>query len=138
MARDRFFEIHRYLHFLDISTTPLPTDENYDRLNRIRKILTLIEERFVALYHPHCQCTVDEAMVPYKQWRSQSKCVDQALHDGEKNGAGSALIFFDHGLFSCHYTHFLASFLNLLRSFFKTVNLPPLYNCTGLPFVCSA
>ena len=66
MARDRFFEIHRFLHFVDISTTPLPTDDNYDRLNRIRKILTLIEERFVALYHPHCQCAVDEAMVPYK------------------------------------------------------------------------
>ena len=66
MARDRFFEIHKFLHFVDISTTPLPTDDNYDRLNRIRKILTLIEERFVALYHPHCQCAVDEAMVPYK------------------------------------------------------------------------
>ena len=45
---------------------PLPTDENYDGLNSTRKILTLIEERFMALSHPHCQCTVDEAMVPYK------------------------------------------------------------------------
>ena len=26
----------------------------------------MIEERFVALFHPHCQCAVDEAMVPYK------------------------------------------------------------------------
>ena len=41
---------------------PLPTDENYERLNRTRKILTLIEGRS----HPHCQCAVDEAMVPYK------------------------------------------------------------------------
>ena len=58
---------------MDISTTPLPTDENYDRLNRTRKMLTLIEERFVALYHPHCQCAVDEAMVPYNKGRSSLK-----------------------------------------------------------------
>ena len=63
MAR-RFFEIHRFLYCVDISTTLLATDENYDRLNRIRKILTLIEEGFVVIYHPHCQCAVDEAMVP--------------------------------------------------------------------------
>ena len=66
MARDRFFEIHRYLHFVDNSTILLPTDDNYDRLQKVRKILTMIEERFVALYHRHCQCAVDEAMVPYK------------------------------------------------------------------------
>ena len=34
--------------------------------------------------------------------------------------------FFDHALFCC-YTHFSASFLNLLRSFLKTVNLDLLY-----------
>ena len=45
MARDRFFEIHRYLHFVDNSTILLPTDENYDRLQKVRKILTMIEER---------------------------------------------------------------------------------------------
>ena len=66
MARVRFFEIHRYLHFVDNSTFLLPTDDNYDRLQKVRKILTMIEERFVALYHPHCQCAVDEAMVHYK------------------------------------------------------------------------
>ena len=73
IACDRFFDIHRLLNFVDISTTPLPTDENYDRLNRTRKMLTLIEERFVALYHPHCQCAVDEAMVPYNKGRSSLK-----------------------------------------------------------------
>ena len=66
MARVRFFEIHRYLHFVDNSTFLLPTDDNYDRLQKVRKILTMIEGRFVALYHPHCQCAVDEAMVHYK------------------------------------------------------------------------
>ena len=66
MARDRFLEIHRYLHFVDNSTILLPTNDNYDRLQKVRKILTMIEERFVALYHRHCQCAVDEAMVPYK------------------------------------------------------------------------
>ena len=50
---------------MDNSTILLPTDENYDRLQKVRKIFTMIE-RFVALYHPHCQCAVDEAMIPYK------------------------------------------------------------------------
>ena len=58
MACDRFFEIYRFLHFVDINTMPLPTDENYDKLNWIRKILTLIEERFVALLIIHTVSTL--------------------------------------------------------------------------------
>ena len=63
MTRDRFFEIHRYLHFVNNSTT---TDSTDDRLWKVREILRKLEEKFLCLYHPHCQCAVDEAMVPYK------------------------------------------------------------------------
>ena len=66
MVCDRFFDIHRYLHFVGNGTILLPTYDNYDRLQKVRKILTVTEERFVALYHPHYQFAVDEAMVLYK------------------------------------------------------------------------
>uniref|UniRef100_A0A1X7TJJ1 PiggyBac transposable element-derived protein domain-containing protein n=1 Tax=Amphimedon queenslandica TaxID=400682 RepID=A0A1X7TJJ1_AMPQE len=39
-----------------------PSDPSYDRLCKVRKFLTLIEDRFVSLYNPHCQCAVDEYM----------------------------------------------------------------------------
>ena len=58
MTRDRFFEI---LHFVNNSTTKDSTD---DRLWKVREILRKLEEKFLCLYHPHCQCSVDEAMVP--------------------------------------------------------------------------
>ena len=63
MSRDRFFEIHRYLHFVNNSTITTPST---DRLHKIRQFLTMIGEKYQALYHPHCQCAIDEAMVPYK------------------------------------------------------------------------
>ena len=63
MTRDRFFDIHRYLHFVDNSSTSTPST---DRLHKIRPFLTMIGERYEALYQPHCQCAIDEAMVPYK------------------------------------------------------------------------
>ena len=52
MSRDRFFEIHRYLHFVNNSTITAPST---DRLYKIQQFLTMIGERFEALYHPHCQ-----------------------------------------------------------------------------------
>ena len=66
MTRDRFFHIHRFIHFVDNSSLLPPNDPNYDRLCKVRQFLTLIEEQFVSLYRPHCQCAVDEAMIKYK------------------------------------------------------------------------
>ena len=69
-----FFEIHRYLHFVNNSTiTTLSTD----RLHKIRQFLTMIGERYQALYHPHCQCAIDEAMVPYKGHSSLKQYMPQ-------------------------------------------------------------
>ncbi|XP_011407707.1 PREDICTED: piggyBac transposable element-derived protein 4-like [Amphimedon queenslandica] len=66
MTRDRFFQIHRFLHFFDNSFLLSPSDPSYDCLCKVRKFLTLIEDHFVSLYNPHCQCAVDEAMIKYK------------------------------------------------------------------------
>ena len=63
MSRDHFFEIHRYLHFVDNSTITTPST---DRLHKVRQFMTMMGERHEALHHPHCQCAIHEAMVPYK------------------------------------------------------------------------
>ena len=66
MARDRFLEIHKYLHFVDNSSLIPPGDPGYDRLCKVRGVLEMIEERFAALYNPSRESSIDEAMVPYK------------------------------------------------------------------------
>ena len=65
-ARDRFLDIHKYLHFVDNDTLVRPGEPHYDRLCKVRPILEMIEERFVLTYQPHQECAIDEAMVPYK------------------------------------------------------------------------
>ena len=62
MARDRFFEIHRYLHF----TNNEAHGGDQDRLWKVREVLNIIESRFSSLYKPNRECAIDEAMVPYK------------------------------------------------------------------------
>uniref|UniRef100_A0A1X7V7F8 PiggyBac transposable element-derived protein domain-containing protein n=1 Tax=Amphimedon queenslandica TaxID=400682 RepID=A0A1X7V7F8_AMPQE len=37
-----------------------------DHLYKLRPFLTIVAERFEAVYHPHCQCAIDKAMAPYK------------------------------------------------------------------------
>uniref|UniRef100_A0A1X7UUC5 PiggyBac transposable element-derived protein domain-containing protein n=1 Tax=Amphimedon queenslandica TaxID=400682 RepID=A0A1X7UUC5_AMPQE len=37
-----------------------------DRLYKLRPFLTIVAERFEAVYHPHCQCAIDKAIVPCK------------------------------------------------------------------------
>ena len=64
MTRDRFLEIHRYLHFVDNDS--INQQGNADRLRKLRPVIQMIEERFASLYHPNRECAIDEAMVPYK------------------------------------------------------------------------
>ena len=66
ISRKRFTDIHHYLHFVDNSSLPLPTDPNYDKLGKIRPILNSIADTFCRIYCPHQNVSVDEAMVPFK------------------------------------------------------------------------
>lgn len=66
MSRRRFLEIMRYLHCADNSTAPKPTDPNYDKLWKIRPILTKLVERCQSLYSPHQQLSIDESMIGTK------------------------------------------------------------------------
>ena len=58
--------IHRQLHFINNSLLSLPGSHNYDKIGKERHVLNLIGKRFLAVYNPHCQCTINGAMIPYK------------------------------------------------------------------------
>ena len=66
ISRDRFFELHRYLHFVDNSTLAAPGTPDYDKLGKVRPIITKLSEQFGAVYEPGRDISIDEAMVPYK------------------------------------------------------------------------
>ena len=72
ISRKRFREITRYLHFADNTHLPQPGEPGYDRLGKVRGIMGKVQERFTALYKPHCECAIDEAMIPF-QGRSSLK-----------------------------------------------------------------
>ena len=68
ISRDRFYDIHRYLHFADNSQLPPRGEPGYDRLGKVREIMDKVLQRFLALYQPlyqpHCENAIDEAMIP--------------------------------------------------------------------------
>ena len=66
ITRDRFMEITRYFHFVDNSTLPLRTDPGYDKLGKIRPVIDHISRQFLSVYSPHCEASIDEAMVAFK------------------------------------------------------------------------
>ena len=66
ISRDRFLQITRYLHFEDNTDLQPPGADGYDRLGKVRRILNLIKSCFSAIYNPHRENSIDEAMIPFK------------------------------------------------------------------------
>ena len=66
ITRDRFFEITRYLHFSDNTALVAPGEDGYDRLGKIRLVIAMINESLQAIYNPHKEVSIDEAMIPFK------------------------------------------------------------------------
>jgi hypothetical protein len=66
MKRDRFFHILRYLHFTDNENGPDTTDENSDRLWKIRNLFEILNEKFSKFYNPSEHLAVDEVIVKYQ------------------------------------------------------------------------
>ena len=66
ISRDRFLEIHKYLHFVDNETLPAYGDDEYDKLGKVRPLVDYLCERFLKMYNPHCQISIDEAMIKFK------------------------------------------------------------------------
>ena len=72
ISRDRFREIGRYLHFVNNETLAARGDAGYDRLGKIRPLIDHLSSRFKAVYSPHRDVAVDEAMIKF-QGRSSLK-----------------------------------------------------------------
>jgi hypothetical protein len=66
ISRDRFFELHRYLHFADNDVLAPPGDPRYNKLGKIQPVLDRLREVFRSVYCPSQNVIVDEAMIPFK------------------------------------------------------------------------
>ena len=66
ISRDRFLTIHRYLHLTNNEMLSTPGSQDYDKLGKIRPIITAISERFAAIYEAGKNISKDEAMIPFK------------------------------------------------------------------------
>ena len=66
ISRDRFEEITRYLHFADNDKLPAHGEDGFSRLQKVDPIISALKQRFKAMYYPHSQLSVDEAMIPFK------------------------------------------------------------------------
>ena len=66
ISRDRFFELHRYLHFVDNATLSPPGTPGYNKLGKVQPILGMLSERFAALLEPQREISIDEAMIKFK------------------------------------------------------------------------
>ena len=66
ISRDRFEEITRYLHFVDNETLPARGEQGFSRLQKVEPVISHMKDKFKSVYYPHCQCSIDEAMIPFK------------------------------------------------------------------------
>ena len=75
ISRDRFMEITKYLHFVDNTTLHLRSDPAYDKLGKIRPVIDHLSHQFLTVYNPHCEVSIDEAMIAFKGRSSMKQYV---------------------------------------------------------------
>ena len=63
IMRDHFHDIICYLHFVDNATFAPRGSPGYDRLGKVRPVINHLSSRFSALYNPHQEVAVAEAMI---------------------------------------------------------------------------
>ena len=66
MPKARFEQLFRFLHLNDSSLQKPVGHPQYCRLFKVRKLLYLVEANFEKECNLHQQCTIDEAMIPFK------------------------------------------------------------------------
>lgn len=72
ISRERFRDLSCYLHFVDKHTLVPRGSPGYDRLGKVRPLINHVTVKFAELYQPHCEVSVDEAMIKF-QGRSSLK-----------------------------------------------------------------
>ena len=66
MARDRFLLLLRCWHFVNNDLALHRTDENYDRLFKLRPLIESLSKTFESVYTPDINLSLDEALVLWK------------------------------------------------------------------------
>ena len=67
IPRDRFMDIWCFLHFVDNSTlNSNRTDPAFDRLRKVCPIIDIIHKQCQAIYSPHRELSIDEAVIKFK------------------------------------------------------------------------
>ena len=66
MTKNRFENISRFFHFNDSSVEPRRGDDGFDRLYKVRPILTHFNAKIPELYKPGKHISVDEGMIGFK------------------------------------------------------------------------
>jgi hypothetical protein len=66
MKRDRFLHILRFLNFSDNRNEPDKTDENYDRLWKVKTIFDKLNDAYAKYYSPTEHLAVDEIIMLLK------------------------------------------------------------------------
>ena len=66
IIRERFFELHQYLHFTDNSTLVPPGSPEYNKLGKVQPVIDSLSQSFQEVYTPGKNVSVDEAMIPFK------------------------------------------------------------------------
>ena len=66
MSINCFQQLFRCLHLADNSAQIPVGQPGYDRLFKVRGLLDLLIPKFESEYHIHQECTIDNAMIPFK------------------------------------------------------------------------
>ena len=66
ITRKRFLELSRFLHFADNGIIPSRGEPGYDRLAKVRPVIEMVRQSFLSSYNPHCENSIDEAMIKFK------------------------------------------------------------------------
>ena len=75
MTKNRFEEVSQYLHFVYSNKERARGDANYDKLFKIRLILSIVLDNIQNAYEPSKNLSVDEAILLLKDgFRSVSIC----------------------------------------------------------------
>ena len=59
-------DISQYLNFVDNATLALPDTPQYDRLGKVRSVLEFLNNKFLTLYNPNCDNSIDEIIIKFK------------------------------------------------------------------------
>ena len=66
MTKNRFEELSQYLHFSNSATEPQRGEENFDRLYKVRALLSGVLENAQKAYEPSKNLSIDEGMIAFK------------------------------------------------------------------------